>query len=316
MSIDIDDVRAARDRIQPYIHQTPLLSSEQLNQELGVEVFFKGEHLQKVGAFKARGAANTILSLSEEEASHGVATHSSGNHGAAVARTAKLRGIRAHIIVPENANPSKVAAIAAYGAEIIRCQSTLEAREEMLAKVVADTGAVMVHPYDDPRVIAGQGTTALEILEQVKSLGRKLDVLMIPVGGGGLLAGSAVVINAQSRADVYGAEPAGADDAYRSFHSGERVTAHDPHTIADGLRTTLGAHNFEIIQKLVKDIILVEEDEIVEAMKLIWTRLKQVVEPSSAVCLAALMKQREQFQGKTVCLVLTGGNVDLENLPF
>ncbi len=316
MSIDIDDVRAARDRIQPYIHQTPLLSSEQLNQELGVEVFFKGEHLQKVGAFKARGAANTILSLSEEEASHGVATHSSGNHGAAVARTAKLRGIRAHIIVPENANPSKVAAIAAYGAEIIRCQSTLEAREEMLAKVVADTGAVMVHPYDDPRVIAGQGTMPLEILEQVKSLGRKLDVLMIPVGGGGLLAGSAVVINAQSRADVYGAEPAGADDAYRSFHSGERVTAHDPHTIADGLRTTLGAHNFEIIQKLVKDIILVEEDEIVEAMKLIWTRLKQVVEPSSAVCLAALMKQREQFQGKTVCLVLTGGNVDLENLPF
>lgn len=316
MSISIDDVRAARDRIQPYIHQTPLLSSEQLNRELGLEVFFKGEHLQKVGAFKARGAANTIFSLSDEEAGAGVATHSSGNHGAAVARAAQLRGIKAHIVVPENAIQSKVDAIAAYGAELIRCESTLEAREQTLAKVVAETGAIMVHPYDDPRVIAGQGTAALEILEQVKSLGRKLDVLMIPVGGGGLLAGSAVVIDAQSRADTYGAEPAGADDAYRSFHSGVRVTEHSPQTIADGLRTTLGAHNFEIIGKLVKDIVLVDEDEIVEAMKLIWTRLKQVIEPSSAVCLAALMKQREHFQGKTVCLILTGGNVDLANLPF
>lgn len=316
MTVDIDDIRAARDRIQPYIHQTPLLSSEQLNKELGLEVFFKGEHLQKVGAFKARGAANTVLSLSDEEAAAGVATHSSGNHGAAVARAAQLRGINAHVVVPEHANPSKVDAIAAYGAEIIRCEATLEAREKTLAEVVARTGAIMVHPYDDPRVIAGQGTTALEILEQMRSLGRKLDVLIIPVGGGGLLAGSAVVVDAQSNAHTYGAEPSGADDAYRSFHSGTRITQHNPHTIADGLRTTLGAENFEIISKLVKDIVLVEEEEIVDAMRLIWTRLKQVVEPSSAVCFAALIKQREKFKGKTVCLVLTGGNVDLANLPF
>lgn len=316
MTVTIDDIKAARDRIRPYIHQTPLLSSEQLSRELGVDIYFKGEHLQKVGAFKARGAANTVFSLTDEEASAGVATHSSGNHGAALARAARLRGIPAHVVVPENANPTKVDAIAAYGAKVIRCAATLEAREDTLKKTVAETGAVVVHPYDDARVIAGQGTTALEILEQMHAMGQKLDALITPVGGGGLLAGSATAVRARSHADVFGAEPSDADDAYRSFKSGTRVTQHTPRTIADGLQTTLGANNFKIIQKHVTDILLVDEDEIVDAMKLIWSRLKQVVEPSSAVALAALIKERQRFQGQTVCLVLTGGNVDLSNLPF
>lgn len=316
MTISLDDIRAARDRIQPYVHQTPLLSSEQLSRELGLEVFFKGEHLQKVGAFKARGAANTVFSLDDEAAIAGVATHSSGNHGAALARAAKLRQIPAHVVVPENANPTKVKAIEGYGAHVIRCEATLEAREQSLAAVITKTGATMVHPYDDPRVIAGQGTAALEVIEQVTGLGLKLDALITPVGGGGLLAGSAVACKARSHANVFGAEPDGADDAYRSFYSGVRVTQHTPNTIADGLRTTLGAHNFEIIREKVDDIFLVSDDEIVAAMALIWTRLKQVVEPSSAVALAALMKNRDRFQDQTVCLILTGGNVDLANLPF
>lgn len=314
--ISLEDVQQARERIRPYIHETPLLSSEQLSRELGVNLYFKAEHLQKVGAFKARGAANTVFSLTEQEAQRGVATHSSGNHGAALARAAQLRGIPAHVVVPENANTTKVAAIEGYGAEIIRCESTLEAREKTLAETVEKTGAVVVHPYDDPRVIAGQGTCALEILEQMKSHREKLTAVITPVGGGGLLAGTATVMKAKSHASVFGAEPSGADDAYRSFQSGVRVTDHDPQTIADGLRTTLGEHNFQIIQEAVDDILLVDEAEIVAAMRLIWTRLKQVIEPSSAVCLAALIKNRERFQGQTVCLVLTGGNVDLSNLPF
>lgn len=314
--ISLGDVQIARERIAPYVHETPLLSSDQLSRELGVNLYFKSEHLQKVGAFKARGAANTVFSLTDEEAKCGVATHSSGNHGAALARAAQLRDIPAHIVVPENANASKVAAIEGYGAEIIRCESTLAARESTLAATVEKTGAVVVHPYDDPRVIAGQGTCALEVLAQMASHREKLHALITPVGGGGLLAGSATVIKAKSHASVFGAEPSGADDAYRSFTTGDRVTEHTPETIADGLRTTLGKENFEIIRENVDDILLVDEDEIVDAMKLIWTRLKQVVEPSSAVCLAALIKNKERFQGQTVCLILTGGNVDLSDLPF
>ena len=314
--IELRDVQAARERIRPHIHETPLLSSEQLSRELGINLYFKAEHLQKVGAFKARGAANTVFSLTDQEAQSGVATHSSGNHGAALARAAQLRGISAHVVVPENANQMKVDAIASYGAEVIRCASTLAARESTLAETVAKTGAEIVHPYNDERVIAGQGTCALEILEQMGSHREKLHALITPVGGGGLLAGSAVVMKAKSHGLVYGAEPTGADDAYRSFKTGIRVTDHTPNTIADGLRTNLGERNFEIIKQDVNDILLVTEEEIVDAMRLIWTRLKQVVEPSSAVCFAALAKNRERFQDQTVCLVLTGGNVDLSELPF
>ena len=312
MSVTIADVEAAHDRIGTYIHETPLLSSQLLDRESGATLLFKAEHLQKVGAFKARGAANAVFSLSDSEACRGVATHSSGNHGAALARAAQLRGIPAHIVVPENAKLAKANAISSYGGQVIRSESTLAAREAMLEQVVKDTGATVIHPYDDDRVIAGQGTTALEILAQAD----QLDAVVIPVGGGGLLAGSSVVFKARSKVKVYGAEPALADDAYRSFKSGVRVTSHIPKTMADGLQTTLGEKNFAIICDQVDDILLVSEDEIVAAMRLIWTRLKQVVEPSSAVTLAAVLKYPELFQNQTVCLVLTGGNLDLDDLPF
>ncbi|MFT4800223.1 MAG: threonine dehydratase [Candidatus Azotimanducaceae bacterium] len=312
MSVTIADVEAAHDRIRPYVHETPLLSSQQLDLESGATLLFKAEHLQKVGAFKARGATNAVFSLSDLEASRGVATHSSGNHGAALARAAQLRGIPAHIVVPENAKLAKVNAISSYGGRVIRCESTLAAREAALEQVVKDTGATIVHPYDDSRVIAGQGTAALEILAQTD----RLDSVVIPVGGGGLLAGSTVVFKSKSTVKIYGAEPASADDAYRSFKSGVRVASHIPNTIADGLQTTLGEKNFAIIRDQVDDILLVSEDDIVSAMRLIWSRLKQVVEPSSAVTLAAVLNYPALFQNQTVCLVLTGGNLDLDDLPF
>ena len=312
MAVTLNDVVAARARIRPYIHETPVLSSELLNREAGATLLFKCEHLQKVGAFKARGAANTVFSLSPVEAKLGVATHSSGNHGAALARAAQLRGIPAHIVVPNNAKLAKVLAIEGYGGRVIRCESNLAAREATLKQVVAETNATVVHPYDDERVIAGQGTTALEILEQVDDL----DGVVIPVGGGGLLAGSSCVFKAMSDVKVYGAEPKMADDAYRSFTSGVRVTEHTPKTIADGLQTTLGEKNFDMIRELVDGILLVSEDELVSAMGLIWSRLKQVVEPSSAVTLAAVIKYPDLFQNRKICLILTGGNVDLADLPF
>lgn len=312
MSVSVADIEAAQSRIRSHIHVTPILQSEQLNLETGVNLLFKAEHLQKVGAFKARGAANAVFSLSDSEAAAGVATHSSGNHGAALARAAQLRNIPAHIVVPENAKRAKTDAIFGYGGRVIRCESTLAARETTLEKVVGETGATIVHPYDDPRVIAGQGTTALEIIEQIP----QFDSVVIPVGGGGLLAGSSLVFKSRTDARVYGAEPASADDAYRSFKSGVRVTEHVPKTIADGLQTTLGVENFAIIKDHVDDILLVTEEQIVAAMALIWSRLKQVVEPSAAVTLAAVMSHSELFQGQTVCLVLTGGNIDLGDLPF
>lgn len=312
MPVSVADIEEAQNRIRPFIHVTPILQSAQLNSETGVNLLFKAEHLQKVGAFKARGAANAVFSLTDAQAKAGVATHSSGNHGAALARAAQLRKIPAHIVVPENAKRAKTDAISGYGGHVIRCESTLAAREATLEKVVRETGATVVHPYDDSRVIAGQGTTALEIIEQTS----QFDSVVIPVGGGGLLAGSSLVFKSRTDARVYGAEPASADDAYRSFKSGVRVTEHVPKTIADGLQTTLGLENFAIIKENVDDILLVTEEQIVEAMALIWSRLKQVVEPSSAVTLAAVMNHAELFQGRTVCLILTGGNVDLGNLPF
>jgi threonine dehydratase len=312
LAVTLNDILAARERIRPYIHETPVLSSEQLNRETGATLLFKCEHLQKVGAFKARGAANTVFSLSDAEAKPGVATHSSGNHGAALARAAQLRGIPAHIVVPNNAKLAKVAAIEGYGGLVIRCESSLVAREAILKQVVSETHATVVHPYDDERVIAGQGTTALEILEQVDDL----DGVVLPVGGGGLLAGSSCVFKSMSDVKVYGAEPEMAGDAYRSFTSGVRVTEHIPNTIADGLQTTLGEKNFSMIRELVDNILLVSEEEIISAMRLIWSRLKQVVEPSSAVTLAAVIKYPQLFHNRKICLVLTGGNVDLADLPF
>ena len=308
--IDIRDVRAAAARIKDHVHETPVLTSDQLNAATGCQLFFKCENLQKAGAFKSRGAVNATFALSEEHAIQGVATHSSGNHGAALARAAALRDIPAYVVVPANANQVKKTAIASYGAEVIECEPTLKAREESLARVVADTGATEIHPYNDHQVIAGQGTAALELIHQISGL----EALIAPVGGGGMLAGSATVC--YPGIEVYAAEPEGADDAYQSFKSGQLVTHHVPNTICDGLLTTIGRKNFEIIQAKVSDILLVTDQEVVAAMKLIWTRLKQVVEPSSAVTLAAVIRNRSRFEGKRVGLMLTGGNVDPDHLPF
>jgi len=305
------DVEEAYERIRDYVHETQLLRSQHLDALCDAEVFFKAEHLQKAGAFKTRGAVNAVMSLDALQASKGVATHSSGNHGGALARAAQLRGIPAHVVMPSNAVAVKQAAVLAYGGEVIECEPTLEAREAALREAVARTGAHFVPPYDDDRIIAGQGTAMLEVIRRQPDI----DCCIVPVGGGGLLAGSAVVAAAHG-IGVYGAEPEGADDAYRSFESGERVTTHVPDTIADGLLTTLGERNFELIRRHATGILLISDEEIREAMRLIWTRLKQVVEPSAAVTLAAIVRNPGIFRDKRVVAVLTGGNVDLDRLPF
>lgn len=288
-----------------------MLSSELINRAAGATLYFKCENLQKAGAFKARGAANAVFLLSEPEAAAGVATHSSGNHGAALARAAQLRGIPAYIVVPSNAKSVKKAAIREYGGQVIECEPTLAAREESLARVVADTGANFVPPYDDDRVIAGQGTAMLELAEQVPGL----DQVVVPVGGGGLLAGVALVCEALG-ISVYGAEPVGADDACRSLATGVRVTSQQPDTIADGLLTTLGEKNFEIIRRLVTGVLLAGDADIVLAMRLLWSRMKLVVEPSAAITLAVIQQHPDIFRGRRVGVILTGGNVDLDHLPF
>ncbi|MFP6807506.1 MAG: pyridoxal-phosphate dependent enzyme [Pseudomonadales bacterium] len=310
MSISLYDIKAAHERIKPHIHMTPVVTSERLDEMTGCELFFKCENLQKAGAFKSRGAVNAVFSLPESKLERGVATHSSGNHGAALARAAALRGMNAYIVIPENAKSVKKDAILGYGAKIIECESTLKAREEMLEKVVLETKAHVVHPYDDDDVIAGQGTAALELMDQVANL----DAIMTPVGGGGLLAGCAIAVHGQLA--CFAAEPEQADDAYRSLRSGKLVKNHVPNTICDGLQTTLGIRNFEIICGNVSEIFLVSENEIIDAMTLIWTRLKLVVEASSAVTFAAVLRNREIFSGQHVGLILTGGNVDLADLPF
>ncbi len=306
--VTYQDVHKAAKRIEGRVHRTPVLTSERLNEIAGSELFFKCENLQKAGAFKARGAVNAVFTLTDEQAAKGVATHSSGNHGAALARAAQLRGVPAYIVVPENAKAVKKAAIESYGGKVIECTATLKAREETLEKVCQETGAYFVHPYDQTEIIAGQGTATLELVDQVEGL----DAIVTPVGGGGLLAGSALVAE-QHQIDVYGAEPTGADDAYRSFKSGVRVTEHVPDTICDGLLTTVGERNFGVILHKVNDILLASDEEVVGAMELIWSRMKIVVEASSAVGLAVVLNHREVFKKKRVGVVLTGGNVDLGN---
>jgi threonine dehydratase len=309
MSMSCRNVEEAATRIRPYVHETPVVTSAQINEIAGCEPFLKCENLQKAGAFKTRGAVNAVFSLDQSVLA--VATHSSGNHGAALARAAQLKGVAAHIVVPDNAKQVKVDAIRHYGGNVIKCEPTLAAREDMLALVVTETGATIVHPYDDDKIIAGQGTAALEFTSQVPGL----DALVTPVGGGGLLAGSALVTSERGLS-IFGAEPEGADDAYRSFHSGHLVVEHVPDTICDGLLTTLGERNFEIIRSKVEDILLVNEAEIVDAMRLLWTRTKQVIEPSSAVTLAAVLRNSERFTNSKIGLIITGGNVDLGDLPF
>ena len=303
MALTLEDVLIARQRLSGGLVQTPVMHSAELNALAGAELFFKCEQLQMTGSFKARGALNAVRSLPDNVAQHGVATHSSGNHGAALAWAATSRGIPAHIVVPENAPPIKKSNIRQQGGIIIECESNLHAREATLASVVAKTGAHYVPPYDDARIIAGQGTASLELMAAVD----QLDDIITPVGGGGLLAGTLVAMPGRLR--VYGAEPSMADDAYRSFTTGNRVLSHSPKTIADGLQTTLGALNFEIIRQQCAGILLVSEEEILAAMALIVTKLDQVVEPSSAVTLAAVLRYPKTFSERRVGLILTGGNL-------
>ena len=307
------DIEKAHDRIRPYIHHTPVLSSISINAIVGAELFFKCENLQKVGAFKFRGACNSVLALTDEEAKKGVCTHSSGNHAAALALAARMRGIPAYIVMPENAPEIKKTAVAGYGAQITFCTPTLEARESTLKKVAEKTGATEIHPYNYFNVICGQGTAAKELIEEIGFL----DVVMAPVGGGGLLSGTALSAKALlPGAKVIAAEPAGADDAFRSYYSKTLQPSVAPKTIADGLLTSLGSLTFPIILKEVDQIVTVSEENIVAAMRMIWERMKIIVEPSSAVPLAAILENKVDVKGKKAGIILSGGNVDLGRLPF
>ncbi len=307
-----DDVLAAAARIAPHAHVTPVLRTHALDAVTGAELVFKAEHLQRIGAFKFRGACNAVWSLANDIAARGVVTHSSGNHGAALALAARGRGIPCHVVVPEGAVRAKLAAIEHYGAILHRCAPTIAAREALCAQVQADTGATSVHPYTDPRVIAGQGTAALELL----TAHPELDALVVPLGGGGLAAGTALAMRALApHCQLYLAEPEGAADGARSFAKGTLDHDFIADTICDGLRGTLGAINFEILRNAGARVLTVDDAQVVAAMRLLWTRTKQLVEPSSATALAAVLAQRPLFEGRRVGIILSGGNVDLDALP-
>lgn len=302
-----EDIVAAHDRIRPYVHKTPVLTSTSLDEMAGCEIAFKCENFQKIGAFKARGAMNAALSLPKDALAKGIATHSSGNHAQAIARAARILNTKSYIVMPNTSPDIKKKGVRAFGGEIFECEPTLKAREEMLAKVVSQTGATEIHPFNNYDVMAGQATATKELIEEVG----KLDVVMAPVGGGGLLSGTALAVKYFSPSTiVIAAEPEGADDAYRSLKSG-KIEPSQSDTVADGLLTSLGDKNFPIIKDLVKEVITVSDREIVQAMRLMWERMKIIVEPSCAVPLAALLKKKESFAGKKVGIILSGGNVDL-----
>jgi len=306
-------IEQARERIAGKVQVTPVLTSATLDALAGARLYFKCENLQTCGAFKARGATNAVFALPESEARRGVATHSSGNHAAALAHAARLRGVRAHVVMPSNAAEAKRAAVRRYGAEVTWCEPTLAAREGTLREVIAATGAALVHPYDDLAVMAGQGTAAVELLEHVPDL----DLLLCPVGGGGLLSGTAVAATTlRARIRVVGVEPAGADDAARSFRAGHIIPSTDPRTIADGLRSSLGERPFAEIRRRVDDIVTVPDEAIIAAMRRLWEVLKIVVEPSGAVPYAALLGGAAQLRATRIGIVLSGGNVDLDRLPW
>ncbi len=310
---DIRTIREAAERIGPFIHRTPVLTCKSLNEMVDAELFFKCENFQKVGAFKFRGAANAVLCLTDDEAKSGVATHSSGNHAQALALAAKNRGIRAHIVMPRNSSKVKIKAVEGYGGNIVFCEPTLKDREDTLTRIVDETGAVFIHPYNDHRVIAGQGTAALEFLEQAE----KLDVVVAPVGGGGLISGTALTVSSlYPQIKIIAAEPEEADDAYQSFHQGRLIPSTNPKTVADGLRTSLGDLTFPILRKYVHQIVTVSEDAIISSMRLVWERMKIIIEPSAAVPFGALLENKIQFRGKRVGIIISGGNVDLDKLPW
>lgn len=307
------DVLAAAARIAPHAHATPVLRSRSLDALAGCELHFKCENLQRVGAFKFRGACNAVFSLDDAEAARGVVTQSSGNHGAAVALACRLRGIRATVVVPRSAPKIKLAAIRDFGASIVPCDTGQAARDAATAEALADTGGVLVHPFNDARVIAGQGTAALELLREAPGL----DTVLAPVSGGGLLSGTAIAVHGVDPGiHVLGAEPEGARDAHDSLAAGERITGRVAETISDGLRAELGTLTFPILRRHAAGILLVDDSETIAAMRLAWERLKIVVEPSGAVPLAAVLRYRERFAGRRVGIILSGGNVDLDALPW
>jgi threonine dehydratase len=305
-----DSIEQAHERIKQYIHRTPVYTNKTIDDMAGCNLYFKCENLQKVGAFKARGAMNAILSLSKDELSKGVATHSSGNHAQALARAAKVLGVPSYIVMPRTAPAIKKAGVEGYGGEISECEPTLAAREETLAKVVERTGAKEIHPFDNYRVIEGQATAAKELYEEVN----ELDFVIAPVGGGGLLSGTALSTKFFSpNTIVLAAEPEGADDAARSMQSG-KIEPSQANTVADGLLTNLCNKTFTIIRENVKEVLTVSDEEIIAAMRLIWERMKLIVEPSGAVPLAAILKNKEKFKGKSVGVIFSGGNVDLQKV--
>ena len=308
-----DDVVSAHERIRPYIHHTPVLTSSYLDELTGAHLFFKCENFQKAGAFKVRGASNAVFGLSEEMAKRGVATHSSGNHALSLSYAAGQRGIPCTVVMPHTAPQAKKDAVRGYGGKIIECEPSTSSREATFAEVVAQTGTEFVHPYNDPRVIAGQATCSRELLGQVDGL----DAVVAPIGGGGMISGTCLSLSTLSPGiQIYAAEPDQADDAARSFRAGHIIADDAPVTVADGLKVPLKELTWHFVQNFVTDVLTASEDEIVEAMKLIWKRMKIVMEPSSAVPLATILRNPDVFRGKRIGVIITGGNVDLDHLPW
>ncbi|MEM6739142.1 MAG: beta-hydroxyaspartate dehydratase BhcB [Pseudomonadota bacterium] len=308
-----DDVVAAHERIAPYIHRTPVLTSTFFNEMTGAELFFKCENFQKAGAFKVRGASNAVFGLADEMAQKGVATHSSGNHALSLSYAAGRRGIPCHVVMPRTAPEAKKAAVRGYGGIITECEPSTTSREAVFAEVQAETGAEFVHPYNDPRVVAGQGTCSRELMEQVDGL----DAVIAPIGGGGMVSGTCLTLsNTAPGVEIYAAEPEQADDAYRSFKAGHIIADDAPQTIADGLKVPLKDLTWHFVSNHVTDILTASEQEIVDAMKITWQRMKIVMEPSCAVPLATIFKYPEVFRGRRVGVIVTGGNVDLDKLPW
>jgi len=311
--LTIDDVRAAHERIKPYIHETPVLTSRFLNELTGAELFFKCENFQKAGAFKVRGASNAVFGLSDEMARKGVATHSSGNHALSLSYAAGRRGIPCHVVMPRTAPDAKKAAVRGYGGIITECEPSTTSREAVFAEVQAETGAEFVHPYNDPRVICGQATCSLEMLKQIEGM----DAVIAPIGGGGMISGTCLTLsNLAPKMGIYAAEPDQADDAARSFRAGHIIADDSPNTIADGLKVPLKENTWHFVSNFVTDVLTASEQEIIDAMKLTWQRMKIVMEPSCAVPLATILRNPEVFRGKRVGVVITGGNVDMDKLPW
>lgn len=307
------DVETAHSRIAPYIHRTPVLTSSYLNALTGAELYFKCENFQKAAAFKVRGASNAVFGLTDAQAAKGVATHSSGNHGLSLAYAAGRRGIPCTVVMPRTAPQAKKDAVRGYGGRVVECEPSTSSREAVFAEVVAETGAEFVHPYNDPRVIAGQATCSRELNDQVPDL----DIVIAPIGGGGMISGTCLTLSMIApRVRIYAAEPSQADDAARSFRAGHIIADDAPETVADGLKVPLKELTWHFVQKHVTNILTTEEDEIIEAMKMIWKRMKIVIEPSSAVPLAAILKNPDTFRGQRVGVIITGGNVDLDKLPW